>query len=170
MLIWFFFLPLKGVHSWSEIIFWGSTFCPSSAQKNLSSYLWPVIISFAPNSGMTLPYHLPWCNSWARYFLEKKNRAGKLFNWSTIIFSRFMSFALSFKWYNWKDNGKEETTEFKKNLWNETILQTSYGQIWCWFWNSELLINPKKSVFQKPLIIFFLMSLHVLQRFLAFHP
>lgn len=129
---------------------WGSTSCHSWPQ-NLSSYLLPVRNSFAPMSVMTLSYRLPCCNSWARQFLEKEivqeNCLSGL-QWFFFMFYEFCSF-IWVKWCNWKNNGKEETTDL--SYW-KTVKLNNFANlvwtIWCRFCNSELLINTKTLVFR----------------------
>lgn len=135
MPIWFFFSCILRVFTpdqkWLHIDMtsWGSTSCHSWPQ-NLSSYLWPVSNSFAPMSVMTLSYRLPCCNSWARQFLEKEivqeNCLSGL-QWFFFMFYEFCSF-IWVKWCNWKNNGKEETTEL--SYWKTVKLNNFANLVW----------------------------------------
>lgn len=114
MLIWFFFCLLKVFTPDLKLYFGVAPSVPPLLRKTSAliygqwSLALPPIVGWhflTTSLGVTLEQDTSW-----RKKIEQENRLTGL----QEFFSRFMSFALSFKWYNWKDNGKEETTELKK--------------------------------------------------------
>lgn len=167
----FFPLHLEGVHSWSFILIWHFGVAPSVppllrasaliyGQWALALHPWVWWHFLAIPLGVTLEQD----SSYRKKKIVQENCLSALQEFFRVLW--VLLFHLSDM--TEKIMAKEKQLNWvKEKLWNEKILQTSYRQIWCCFWNSELLINTKNLYFRSlwsifPYVSLCLSKIHIL--------